>query len=218
MEDTTPHLELEVGTPVQMQFGTDAASQRYVTKIIGYAEPISIILNTPQVNGKPILLREGQISTVRFLGSNNVYAFMTNLKAVFLKPFPHIHVAYPSDIKSALVRHAERVRTDIKTTVLNISNKQKGEIKANVINISANGALIANPEVIGEVGDKLRLTIRVDYKNIEKMVAIAAVIRNIREGEQEDAGQFLHGVQFKIGTITDHLLVQGVVYSQLNSG
>ncbi len=217
MEENHPNLELEVGTLVKLQFGTDSTSKRHVTKIIGYVDPISIIVNTPQIDGKPILLREGQLTTARFLGANNVYAFLTSLRAVSLKPFPHLHLAYPSEIKSAMVRQAQRVRTDIQTTAVNISNESKCEVEAKVINISSNGALISAPDFLGEVGDKLRITIGVEFNSSRKQVAIVALIRNVRKGEQEEAGQCHHGVQFQASSITDHLLVQGLVYSQLSS-
>ena len=217
MGDSEQYLELEVGTPVQMQFGTDGASQRYASKIIGYVHPTSIILHTPLHKGKPMLLREGQLTTARFLGTNNVYAFVSNVQAVFLKPFPHLHIAYPTEIKRAFVRQTERVCTEIHATAVNLDSESERKIDTQIINISANGALIAGAETLGEVGDKLRIIIGVEFNNTENGIAVIAVIRNVRNEQQDGDGQFLHGVQFIINSITDYLMVQGVVYSQLNS-
>lgn len=217
MGDSDQHLELEVGTPVQMQFGTDSTSQRYATKIIGYVHPTSIILHTPLHNGKPMLLREGQITTARFLGTNNVYAFVSNVQAVFLKPFPHLHIAYPTEIKRAFVRQTERVCTEINATTVNLDSESECKVDAQIINISANGALIAGAEVLGKVGDQLRVIIGVEFNDVENGIAVIAVIRNIRKEQQDEEGRYLHGVQFIINSITDYLMVQGVVYSQLNS-
>ncbi len=211
------NLELEVGTPVQLQFGTDGASQRYATKIIGYVHPTSIILHTPQNKGKPMLLREGQITTARFLGTNNVYAFVSNVRAVFLKPFPHLHIAYPSEIKSAFLRQAERVRTDIHATAVNLDADPERKVETRIVNISANGALVASADALGEVGAKLRVVIGVEFNDTENGVAVVAVVRNIRKEQSDEGDQYHHGVQFIINTITDYLMVQGVVYSQLSS-
>ncbi len=210
-------LELEVGTPVQLQFGTEGAAPRYASRIIGYVHSASIILHTPQNNGKPMLLREGQVTTARFLGTNNVYAFVSSVQAVFLKPFPHLHIAYPSEIKSALLRQAERVPTDIQATAVNLDSGPEQKSDARIINISANGALIASETVLGEVGARLRVIIGVEFNDTAKGVAVVAIVRNIREGGADEGGRYHHGVQFVINTITDYLMVQGVVYSQLNT-
>lgn len=203
-------LELEVGKSVQLTFGVDEKGPRHIAHIIGFVRPVSIILNSPSVDGKPMLLREGQIATARFLGANNVYAFNTRILTTFLKPFPHIHIAYPTEIESATVRQDERIRTNIDATVRCTDGH---ESKTTIVDLSANGALVVSADILGEVGQTLSVSVTVDFNGVLKSVAVPAILRNVCHDKQKST--YSHGVQFKIGTHTDFLMLQGVVYNQI---
>lgn len=175
-------------------------------------------MHTPQIDKKPIILREDQVATVRFMGVNNAYAFISCVKAVFIKPFPHIHIAYPTDIKKSLVRQTERIVTNFDATLKNLNLESAIEVDAKILNISADGALISIPgEPVGEIGDELKVTIRVEFNENDKLLSINGIIRSLREGLQEEVDKTLHGIQFKIKTFDKHLMVQGMIYNLLHS-
>ena len=234
-------IELEVGTLMQLQLGSEPDAPRYVSRIIGYVDKSTIILRSPQVDGKSLLMREGQLLTARFMGSSKVYAFSSHISAVILRPFPHIHIEYPSRTESAYVRRSERVETDIEATVILGESDTEKCIQTLIIDLSASGALIRCSEDLGEVGEEIKVSMGVEYKNNIKRVSFPAIIRNVLDdspetGEQaleaseedpdqndnEDnndkpvliAAMKLYGVEFKIGGFKDHLMVKGLVYSQ----
>ncbi len=218
MEESDLKLEVEPETPVQLQFGIDSTVRRYSTKIIGYADKQSIIMHTPQIDKKPIILREDQVVTVRFMGTNNAYAFVSSVKAVYLKPFPHIHIAYPTEIKSSLVRKAERVHTNFDATLVNLNSESTTEVDARILNISASGALISIPgKAFGKISDELKITIRVVFNDTEKSISIIGIIRSLRDEVQDELSQTLHGVQFKTNSFDKHLMLQGMIYNLLHS-
>lgn len=217
MEEADLKLEVMLETAVQLQFGTDRSMPRYTTKIIGYADKLSLIMHTPRVENKPIFLKEDQLATVRFMGANNAYAFISSVKASFIKPFPHIHIGYPAEFKTSLIRKAERVVTSLDSTLCNLNDENAEELDSKILNISADGALISVPgDAFGEVGDELKLTVRVDFKDMEKKISIHGVIRSVRDGVQEDVGSTLYGIQFKTKTFDKHLMVQGMIYHLLH--
>lgn len=217
MDETDLKLEIMLETAVQLQFGTDSSMPRYTTRIIGYADKLSLIMHTPRVENKPIFLKEDQLATVRFMGANNVYAFISSVKASFIKPFPHIHIAYPTEFKTSLIRKAERVATRLDSTLLNLNVDDAQEIDSKILNISADGALISIPgETFGQVGDELKLTVSVNFKDMDKKISIHGVIRSVRDGVQEDVGSILYGIQFKTKTFDKHLMVQGMIYHLLH--
>ena len=231
-------LELEVGTLMQIQLGAEADSPRYVSRIIGYVDTATIILRSPQVDGKSLLMREGQLVTARFMGSNKVYAFSSYISAVILRPFPHIHIEYPTRTESAYVRQSERVGTDIEAVVILGEPGAERNIHTHMVDLSATGALIRSDENLGQVGDEIKVSMGVEYKDNIKRVSFPAVIRNVLEdnpdksetaaetstedsteqAENDDPSLIptttLYGVEFKIGGFKDHLMVKGLVYSQ----
>ncbi|MBX2849682.1 MAG: flagellar brake protein [Acidiferrobacterales bacterium] len=211
-------IEVNLETAVQLQFGTDASKPRYVTKIIGYAEKLSIIVHTPRVENNPIFLKEDQVVTVRFMGANSAYAFISSVKAVFTKPFPHIHIGYPNEFEKSLVRKAERVVTSLDSTLVNLSLEDAVEIDAKIQNISADGALISTVhESFGEVGHELKLMVGIEFNKTKKMIGIHGIIRSIRNGVQEHSGSVLYGIQFNTKAFDKHLMVQGMIYHLLHN-
>jgi len=230
-------IELEVSTLMQLQLGPEPDSPRYISRIIGYVDKITIILRSPQVDGKPLLLREGQLVTARFMGSSKVYAFSSHISAVILRPFPHIHIEYPSRTESAYVRQSERIETDIEATVILDDTDTGKSVHTHMIDLSSSGALMRSDAYLGEVGDEIKVSMGVDYNDIVKRVSFPAIIRNVlddspekndsdtdRSTENSDQNSSgapsllqttqLYGVEFKIGGFKDHLMIKGLVYSQ----
>ena len=222
---------------MQIQLGTETDSPRYVSRIIGYVDKATIILRSPQVDGKSLLMREGQLVTARFMGSSKVYAFSSYISAVILRPFPHIHIEFPSRTESAYVRKSERVETDIEAVVILGEPGKERNIHTHMIDLSAAGALIRSDEDLGEVDNEIKVSMGVEYKDSIKRVSFPAIIRNVlddnpkkSDSESDEAAETadqngddgsslipvtkLYGVEFKIGGFKDHLMVKGLVYSQ----
>ena len=236
-------IELEVGRLMQLQLGPEPDSPRYISRIIGYIDKASIILRSPQVDGKPLLLREGQLVTARFMGSSKVFAFSSHVSAVILRPFPHIHIEYPKRTESAYVRQSERIETDIEAAVILDDSDGGKSVPTHMIDLSSSGALMRSDTHLGEVGDEIKVSMGVDYNEIVKRVSFPAIIRNVLDDSPEsskssrkndsdtekstknsdqngsDAPSLLpttqlYGVEFKIGGFKDHLMIKGLVYSQ----
>ena len=102
-------LALEIGSILQLQFLTDESNTRHYVKVIGYLQDRSVLVTTPQVQGKLMMVREGQAIAVRSLSGSNVLAFTTAVISSHVKPYPYLHLVYPKQLQAIAVRKAQRV-------------------------------------------------------------------------------------------------------------
>ncbi len=200
-------LELNTGTPVQLQLNFGDQVKRYASRIIGYARPHSIMLQTPSVNGKALLLREGQLVTTRFMGGNSVYAFATPVIAVLLRPFAYLHVEYPTEIEKAFVRESERITSNFPAQA-----EAPGQVRSDVtiVDISAGGARLVGSPQLGDVGDPLLISVVVEFDQKRQRLSISSIIRNL-ELIDEAVGMTSYGVQFQVESLTEQLMIGGLI-------
>lgn len=200
-------LELNIGTPVQLQLNLGDQARRYASRIIGYARPHSIMLQTPSVSGKALLLREGQLVTTRFMGGDSVYAFATPIIAVLLKPYPYLHIEYPKEIEKAFVRKSERTPANLPAEVEPVGQSRAA---VTIVDISVGGARFVGPSKLGEVDDPLQISVVVEYQQQRQRLSIASTIRNI---QPIDSAESLsnYGVQFNVASLTEQLMIGGLI-------
>lgn len=218
MPPETQALKLDVGDVLQLQFATDEAQRKYPTRVIGYLQGKSLLVTTPRIDGKVMLVREGQPVVVRMLSGNSVYAFNTQVLATSLKPFAYLHLTYPQAIEKIVVRKALRVAADVEAniTCVNAEDAKAGtQSRGAIRDISTTGALVMADASLGAPGDLLTLSLRVPVAGVQKFLKLSAVIRSVRELQQEDGAVWQHGVEFQLLEEMDNILLHGFVYEQL---
>lgn len=215
-------LKLQVGDSVQVQlFTAEPNETRYIVRVLGFQPGVSLLIHTPRAKGNALLLREGQLMTVRLLTGNTVYGFESRILRVCLSPFPYLHVAYPKEFESLVVRKAQRARTSIIASVENADrpSDSKEPYPAIIADLSTAGAMLSASMRMGEVGDSIMIRAKFVVGGIEKYLSVAAVIRGVREREGEDGGiRHHHGVEFQILEPDDQLVLHGYVYEQIALG
>ncbi len=197
MSDHVAHLQ--IGDVLQLQFAPPSENQdRYATTLVGFMPGQSLIITTPRKQGKPIIVREGQTFTVRILHGSAIFGFVARVLKVSSKPFPYLHLDYPGDVETAVVRNAPRVTTEIQATVTLPKESDAGERTVVVADISSTGARIMDSEKLGGVGTVIQITHPIRVCGGEDMLKVMGLIRNIREVAQEDGSRlFVHGIEFR---------------------
>ena len=112
-------LQLKVGDVIQVQLSAEQSDTRSMARVIGYVPGTSLLIGTPRSNGSILRVREGQPLTLRLLTGSTVYGFESSVLRVCNLPFPYLHVAYPKEFASAVVRKAQRASTNIIASVDN---------------------------------------------------------------------------------------------------
>lgn len=213
--------KLLIGDVLQLQHAPPNENQdRYAVKLVGYLLDQSLVITTPRKQGKAILVREGQVFTVRLLQGSNIVGFVATVLSVSSKPYPHLHLAYPEDVESAMVRNAPRVTTKLSALIHN--TREQGEKKddqlAIVADLSSTGARLLLHEKLGEVGDMVQLLLSLEVCGGEDKLQVLGTIRNIRDYEVSDTqNNYIHGIQFKGLNRFQQLLLCSFVLGQITA-
>jgi hypothetical protein len=195
-----PVKHLQIGDVLQLQFAPPSENQdRYAATLVGFLPGQSLIITTPRKQGNPIIVREGQTFTVRMLQGSNIFGFVARVLKISSKPYPYLHLAYPADVESAVIRNAPRVPTEIQAVVI-LPGSAGAEDQRPVIitDISVTGARLINSEKLGDVGTVLQLTHAISVCGGEDILKVMGMIRNVRPVKREDGNQvFVHGIEFR---------------------
>ena len=217
MSDPVKHLQ--IGDVLQLQFAPPSENQdRYAATVVGFLPGQSLIITTPRKGGNPIIVREGQTFTVRMLQGSNIFGFVARVLKVSAKPYPYLHLAYPADVESAVVRNAPRVPTEIQAIVNKPAGASGAEDQRPVIitDISITGARLINSEKLGDVGTVLQITHAISVCGGEDVLKVMGLIRNIRQVTRDDGSAvFVHGIEFRGLTRFQELLLCSYVMGSI---
>lgn len=210
-------LHIRVGDTLQLQFLNEDPQRRHYVHVIGYFENHSLLVRTPVVDGKVMLVREGSIVNVRMMTGMYVYGFSSRILRTCSIPYPYLHLEYPRNLEQTVVRSAQRVQTNI---VVSIRVNNIEGFTGNIVDASTQGALLKCSDPIAKVGDHLTLTTRLTVGGISKYIGLKALVRNIHESSEEngDSSGYLFGIQFQSMEDDDHILLQAFVYEQILTG
>lgn len=213
-------LQLHVGDNIQIQFIGDEHERRHSCQVVGFQPQASLIVTIPMVNGKIMLVREGQSMIVRLLSGNHVCAFTSRILTQQLKPYPYMHLEYPKELESIVVRKSLRTDTELVVSVFPPGANRRDLSQAlpgAITNISTSGALLKLKDKLGEVGEEIYLSTRLTIGGIKEYLHTAAIIRNQRMGaKKEDASLvYSYGVEFTEVRKESVIALHGYVYEQL---
>jgi len=216
-------LPLDVGDVLQLQFMPNEGNVRHYAKVIGHLPEQSLLITTPHVNGKFMLVRESQPVAIRVMSGNQVMAFTANVLRSSVKPYPYLHLSYPKDMQAVTVRKAQRVNLRIPATVSDCiadgaSTGQLTEpMDVDVQDMSTTGALLICQQQLGDIKALLSITLRLNVVEADEELALVAVIRNVRSKENSDTGKkdYLHGIEFQFADRQESILLHAYVYEKI---
>ncbi len=213
--DNDNRLELQIGDALQLQFVTDEQKRRHYSKVIGYLQGHSVLITTPRVDGNIILAREDQVVIVRMMTGNEVYGFTTQILSTSLRPYPYLHLAYPKEMEHITVRKAERISIRlVGSAEPETSDTEKSKTHSVVIlDMSTSGAMIEVKKPIGDMGDIITLSTKIEVGGKEEYISLPCVIRNVIH--KDDESHYKHGLEFQLLDQKDHFVLYGYVYEQM---
>lgn len=217
MEKAAPELRLNVKDALQLQFypvTAENSDTRYYVRVIGYSEGRSILTTCPTVNDKLVYLKEGQRFAVRLLSGNSVQGFTTSIIKHTNTPYPYMHLSYPRELESIVVRNAQRISTRI---IASVQNQEEGKSSVNtksaiISDISTTGAQVTSTTGIGDVGDMITINTKMSVGDVNEYINLSAVIRRCLNANE---GTFNYGVEFQLMEEHDKLIINGYVYEQI---
>ncbi len=212
-------MHLRVGERIQVQPPANVSAERYVVKLIGYVDKVSVLVTAPYENGLRVPLRENDTLVARIFSAQKAFGFSTSVERVCKIPYDYLHLSFPEHVQGSVVRKSPRVRTKIiasisSTDAASASDRYSGLI----VNLSADGALVRARQPLAPNGGTVGLAFRVNLHNVDAYLTIHAVVRSAfgDEGKGDDgAPMFNHGVQFQDLAPNDSVILQSLIYQQM---
>lgn len=221
---TAKELELDFGDVLQMQFLPDESQLRHYVRVIGYLPNQSILVTTPHVNGKIMLVRESQRVAVRTMTKGNIIAFTGSVLRSCARPYPYLHISYPTDLQTLALRKSQRINfTGIAEVRENSppsdSQGSPQTYQVYIQDMSTTGALLISEQRFGQIKSLLSMRMNLHVAGGDERFATIAIVRNIRERTNEQSHlEYLYGVEFKTVDRRDVILLHAFINEQIVNG
>lgn len=215
MQINLEEARLQIGDPIQLQLQSADAPARYAVRLLGFAKGRSVIVSTPTIDGKYLLMREGQTFVLRAFSGKNAYAFPTQILKSINAPYPYLHLTYPKDIRSLVVRRGARANVRV-ICAITACDGLPAQGAGTLLNMSIGGALMAAKQPLGEKGQRLTLKLKTEINDVEAYLVLTALIRAINiDTSEEPEKPAKHGLEFVDIAGPDMILLSAFVYHRL---
>lgn len=214
-------MKLVYGYPLQLQTSNvNGQPERFSCRLIGCLPGRSILLSVPKMAGKLVRFRTGQKIVARLMVDNGIGIFAGVVETQTADPYPILHISYPDNVSFKGIRGATRVAIDRPVSIANLTVISDNVVPGSIVDISVTGARIEVSSPLGEIGNKLQLTVSVAVGNISRELTIEAIVRSRVDIDPQNitAGSTVaYGVEFIEPEEDKRLLLYAYVYSQIGS-
>lgn len=210
---------LEIGDRLQIECPASVAADRVFVRVIGYVEPLSLLVTAPMHRGKRLNLVEHDTVVIRAFSRQSAFAFRASVLRVCKLPFEYLHLSFPQAVQGAVIRKSSRVRTQMAVDLSNISEGGLERHTASIENISSTGALIVSDKALGSKGEMLRLNFQARVHDVDMPLELESEIMS--ELPQDEIGatsperKYRCGVEFRNLRPSDLMVIKGLVYQQI---
>lgn len=213
-ELTFAQLDLQFGEDIEICTEPGNDKTIFPCKFVG-AIPDEAILVTAPPSGLFPRVAEGQSVVMRAKLPNGIALFQTAV--LFLGDVPTImaYLDYPRDINFKQVRKAARVNVALPVLASNLSSGRDETIAGKILDISTTGARVALFGTAGQVGDIIALKGKFKVGQIQRTLALRAVIRAIIGSNGESTS---YGVEFHEGDEDQLLVLFGFIFNAMAFG
>jgi len=201
-EETTEALvsledaRLQIGDAINLQSQAVGSNERYSVKLIGMLQGRSVLVSTPFVDGKYLLMREGQNFILRAFSGKSVFAFVTQILKSVNAPYPYLHLSYPKEVKSLVVRKGERANVKIICAITRCDETAIQEAGL-ITNISIGGAQMGAKKTFAQKGQTLHIKFKIVVNGVERMEELKAIVRAVSSSALADNDMPVqYGLQF----------------------
>ena len=212
---TLEDARLQIGDLVNLQIMSDVSDERYSVKLIGFFHGHSVLVTTPMIDGNYLFMRLGDTFILRVFSRRSAFAFTTNIIKSLHTPYPYLHLAYPREVRSLVVRKGDRAKVKVICSIADYNNDQLQEAGI-IINISIDGAMIGVKKMFGHKGQRLSIKFKVFVNGAEAFLGLEAVIKSVSTNQFKEADFPCQlGLQFVNVSTEDSIPLLAFVYHKL---
>lgn len=215
-EKTVSDMHLHIGEIMQLKPIDAEENDRYLVKLIGYLDKRSILVSTPTLEGQVLFVKEGQAFDVRTFSGKEVYHFTASVVRSCTSPFPYLHLSFPRVVRGLVVRNAARVKVKLICTVSTAGEPER-KMPCVLTDLSASGAQLDSQKTLGEIGDELLLSLRLNlFEDDSSYLSLTSVVRRIITDEPGiTPGSIVYGISFQTHTSTDRLMLENFIFRNM---
>jgi len=208
-------MHLRVGEPLIIQPLGVAEDSNFTVSYIGAFGRASFLTSLPKVDGKGIWVPPGSRFSIRVIHGMYAYAFTSSSLRAHNRPYPYVHFVMPETVKYRQIRQSHRLEIRLPAELCRADGTRTLGIMRD---ISEHGAKLELTGMLGEVGEKVTLSIPILLPDMVKSLLVSASIRNTSNLDRSiSSGRFLFGVHFAplaeaeanlLQRFIEHLLVE----------
>lgn len=210
---TLDATKLRVGDVMQLQSGPE--SPRLVVKLIGYLKNRGLIVTVPEADGEFVMLKDGQSFVVRFFSGQNAYAFTSTVTRQTSVPFPHVHLAYPREVRGLVIRKDSRIDVELIAAISKEGAGANTTAAGKIVNLSTGGAALRAKERLGNKGDAIEVKFKVLINDIQSYVVFQSEICTIADDKADPVMPYMHGIRFVSPDQATSLALAAFVYQKI---
>lgn len=208
-------MNLRIGDRLQIQPPSQLSPERFIVKLIGYLNNVSLLVTAPHdANGQRLQLIEGENLVVRVFSSQNAFGFSCTIEKICKLPFEYMHLSFPAEVQGMVIRKAPRVKTNI---IASATIGGEKSLPAIITNLSAGGALLDAQRILAPKGGTFKLAFRVNLHNSDVYLNLSVVVRAVFSDETLEDGTpaIHHGLEFFGLQPNDIVILQSMIYQQM---
>lgn len=207
-------LGMQPGEILQLHPALEVVAADMPAVLIGYLKNHAIVVATPIVSGKPLLVKDGTLFNIKTFSGTSLYSFRTRVLVSYTQPMPHLHLEYPKLVYATKIRKALRAQVALPAT---LQDPESGNgLDVILKDLSVGGAKLVLPGPVAYTqGDRCVVIFKVKIgDDIEEVVRADAVMRAFESRQEKEKTVHTMGVQFKELTKSASLAIMALVYRQ----
>jgi c-di-GMP-binding flagellar brake protein YcgR len=181
---------LKIGETIQITPASDnSGPPKYFVKYLGGLDKASLICTMPMVDEKILLVKENAVFLASLFSGKHVYRFNTIVEAVMSKPYPHMHLKFPREIFTSLLRKNQRISTNIIASMRNKTATEHAEklFTGRMLDLSMGGAMIEAKQLAGNIDDIIECSFRLNIAGDNTTFMHASLLCKIIEPNEKDS-------------------------------
>jgi len=189
----------------------DHTAVRYTVKLIGFVKNMSIMVTAPTIDGKAVIIRDGQTFIVRAFPGKKAYAFTASaIKSVY-SPHPYLHISYPKQVRCTTIRQGSRATVKIIAS-LTIGDPEQ-TAAATIGDLSMGGASGVIKKAVGKKGDVGIIKFKVSAAGSDEYLSLNVILRS--QAPTENGLEYRHGFEFVDVSAQSKLILSAFVHQTL---
>jgi c-di-GMP-binding flagellar brake protein YcgR len=216
-EDTPLSLKdthLSIGALIGIR-PQNASGPMHPSRIIGFAPNQSVFVMPPLVDGRQLSLTIGENVEIVAIASQAVFRFVCTVDAVCHMPFDYVVLSKPGVIRRLRERKSIRVRARMPVRFgLNLDGDGYEGLGL-MQTISALGMSFGTPWLVGKVGQRVRVSFRLQSKVGDTLIETTAIVRNAQAALAAD-GLASHGLEFEHLDPAQQLALKSFVFDRID--